>query len=499
MRKQDIDEVKTPLMLFLCWLCVWFYVFYETLESAASVWINSNTYMHCFFIIPIAIFFFNERKQFVFVSEPKPLFAMVIPLIGLQVLWLLGFAADVGLFMHAAVFGMLSCVIVMFLGLKIAKILWFPLVFIVFSIPLGEELVPYFQVVTAELSVQFLLWSGVPVYRDGMFITVPGGFFEVAEACSGVRFFVACVVMGAVISYVSYTSIWKRTVFFLLSILAPILANGVRAYGTIMVGNLAGIEYAKGADHLVYGWGFFAFIVVVLLIVSRIGSEQPLQFHLDENQRRVHLGWNTTNWMPIGLFAALPLIVTAFTYQEIEGVINETHLNVKNQPGDTVFHNKYHQWMPKFVNPTVEHLGSVEQGYDYYVVAYNKGEPGSELVSETNRFFDIERWRYIDSSHNEFSLNSSRKKIRATLVHIGASNGRKRVVLYWYYLPNFSSSNTIHVKLMQAVNMLLGKGDAGAAIAISLTYEEDFEVAKKLILQHASEHAQKMQEMVVFK
>ena len=316
MGKHAFEALKVPLIWFLCWLGVWFYVYHETLESVALVWLNSNTYMHCFFVIPIALFFFNERKQFVFASEPKPSFAMVIPLIGLQGLWLLGFAADVGLFMHAAVFGMLSCVFVMFLGFGIAKILWFPLGFIVFSIPIGEELVPYFQVITADLSVQFLLWSGVPVYRDGMFITVPGGYFEVAEACSGVRFFVACVVMGAVISYVSYNSIWKRTLFFLLSILAPILANGVRAYGTIMVGNFAGVEYAKGADHLVYGWGFFAFIVMVLVVMSRIGSEQPLQFHLAQDQREFHVGWSATNWIPIAILAVLPLFVTEFAYQK---------------------------------------------------------------------------------------------------------------------------------------------------------------------------------------
>ena len=48
----------------------------------------------------------------------------------------------------------------------------------------------------------------------------------------------------------------------------PILANGVRAWGTIFIAEHRGIEFAAGFDHIFYGWIFFA---IVLLVVMAIG------------------------------------------------------------------------------------------------------------------------------------------------------------------------------------------------------------------------------------
>ena len=42
------------------------------------------------------------------------------------------------------------------------------------------------------------------------------------------------------------------------SVLVPILANGVRAWGTIYIAHLTTPEFAAGFDHIVYGWIFFA-------------------------------------------------------------------------------------------------------------------------------------------------------------------------------------------------------------------------------------------------
>ena len=48
----------------------------------------------------------------------------------------------------------------------------------------------------------------------------------------------------------------------------PILANGVRAWGTIFVAQSQGIEFAKGFDHIFYGWVFFALVIAILLGAS---------------------------------------------------------------------------------------------------------------------------------------------------------------------------------------------------------------------------------------
>jgi hypothetical protein len=51
----------------------------------------------------------------------------------------------------------------------------------------------------------------------------------------------------------------------LAAIIVPVLANGVRAWGTIYLAQVYGAEVATGLDHIIYGWVFFAIIVAVLL------------------------------------------------------------------------------------------------------------------------------------------------------------------------------------------------------------------------------------------
>ena len=518
----SVNAIKILTISLLLWCLVWGCVFYTTLVDVSSVWLHSNTYMHCFFVIPIALYFANERRQWICQVAPKPALIMVLPLVLLQGLWLVGFAADVSLFMHAAVFGMLSSVIVLFLGFSIAKILWFPLVFVVFAIPVGEELVPYFQVITADLTVSFLQWTGVPVYRDGLFITIPSGLFEVAEACSGVRFFVACLVMGAVISYVSYTHPWKRVLFFLFAVAFPILANGLRAYGTIMVGYLIDMKYAQEADHLVYGWGFFAFMVMVLVLASRIGSDPAAVFLTDTTNNDVnnteetslHPAWRVVNWYPACIMSVLPVIFTAIAVAGLSQVDRGIDVVIDKQPGESVLIKDGYAWKPVFDTADKEHLGFVRRPniighvdidvapppFDYYIAVHAHSQSGAEkaeLISENNRFFDIKKWRYINAETVSL-ITRTGTSISGSLLQVGASNGEKRLILYWYQLPNVSSSNSVLIKVAQAANVLLGNSGNGAAIAISIPYDKGDASKQDVLLQYAEDYADSLQDMVSF-
>ena len=498
------NVLKTPLiLLFLCFF-IWAIVFRNTLISVFSVWMGSNTYTHGMFVIPISLYFIYQRWPFVLASVPKPSYFTVIPMLLLQALWLLGYAADIELFKHAAIFGMLPCFIIMFFGWSIARVLWFPLIFIVFAIPIGEELIPYFQVITADISVKLLQLTGVPIYRDGLFITIPEGSFEVAEACSGIRFFIACIFMGVIISYVNYKVIWKRVAFLAFSVVLPIIANGIRVYGTIMVGHLIDMKYVSAADHLVYGWGFFAFIVLILVTSSRLGADQ-----VDERAEGVAIGpsgellmhdnWAHQNWILIAVLSMLPILLTYATYNMSPKEKSFITLDISNQPGQTSPELDYASWVPQFVKPTFVHLGYVNDSFDYYVAGYANSEPGAELVSDRNRLFDSKKWRYIDS--NDFSIIKANNgsQFQISVVQISSRNGGKRLVAYWYYLPNFASNSKLKIKLVQALNFLLSKEAAGGVIALSIPYDSKDKEAKNRILHFTSEYADELENMIRFK
>ena len=81
------------------------------------------------------------------------------------------------------------------------------------------------------------------------------------EACSGLRYLIASLMIGVLYAAISYRSAWRRAAFIAASILVPLLANWLRAYMIVMLGHLSNNTIAVGVDHLIYGWLFFGIVM----------------------------------------------------------------------------------------------------------------------------------------------------------------------------------------------------------------------------------------------
>ena len=246
----------------------WFALILLTARSwgeMAVQWWSISTYNHILFIPPIVAWLVWLRRGELARLEPKawpPGLALVF---GALFVWLLGELAGVNLVAQAGAVGALQMATLTLLGPRAAWGLLFPLAYMVFLVPFGDELVPALQMITAELVIGLTEASGIPATIDGVFIDTPAGLFEVAEACSGVKFLIAMIALGVLVAQTCFTR-WKHRMLFLAaSVAVPILANGVRAWGTIYIAQSQGIEFAAGFDHIFYGWIFFAIVVALVL------------------------------------------------------------------------------------------------------------------------------------------------------------------------------------------------------------------------------------------
>ena len=131
-------------------------------------------------------------------------------------------------------------------GPRVAAGVLFPLAYMAFLVPFGDEIVPMLQTITATMAIELTQMSGVPAEIDGVFIDTPAGLFEVAEACSGVKFLVAMVALGTLVAHLCFRSWKRRALFMAAAVVVPVLANGVRAWGTIYIAHSQGIEFAAG-------------------------------------------------------------------------------------------------------------------------------------------------------------------------------------------------------------------------------------------------------------
>ncbi|HTU10930.1 MAG TPA: exosortase A [Allosphingosinicella sp.] len=244
-------------------------LFFHDAQAIVSIWWNSSTFNHCLLIPLILWWLVAQRKAELAELTPAAWWPGLL-LTGAGALgWMLGEAGGVAFARHLGLLFMLQGAVIAILGKHVARGLAFPLCYALFLVPAGEELVPLMQTVTAEIASVLLSITGVTAHLEGIFITTPTGYFEVAEACAGVKFLIAMAAFGTLVANVCFRSWRRRLAFVAVSLAVPILANGIRAWLTIYVAHKTGsVDLAAGFDHVVYGGIFFAIVIAIILAIG---------------------------------------------------------------------------------------------------------------------------------------------------------------------------------------------------------------------------------------
>ena len=234
----------------------------------AHQWWNIDTYSHILLILPILAWLVWIRRDEVALVEARGWWpGFLWCLLGLAICFV-GRSADINLIAQLGVIVAFQGATFGILGLRVGLILAFPLAYMFFLVPFGDEIIPPLQYVTAEMATALTRFSGVETVADGIHIDTPAGLFIVAEECSGVKFLVAMVALGVLVAYSCFAS-WKRRMLFLLAcVIVPIVANGIRAWATIFIAQYVGAEAAGSFDHIVYGWFFFGIVIALVLGVA---------------------------------------------------------------------------------------------------------------------------------------------------------------------------------------------------------------------------------------
>jgi exosortase A len=243
-------------------------VFWRDWFAMADQWWNSSTYNHILFVPAIVAWLVMLRSPELARLAPKAWWPGLLFVAGACFLWLLGSISGLNLARQLGAVALLQGAVLTLLGPRVTSGLLFPLSYMLFLVPFGDELVPALQLITAKLTVGLIHLSGVPAVVDGVFIDTPVGLFEVAEACSGVKFLVAMIALGTLISHVCFKGWGRRFAFMVICAVVPIIANGIRAWGTIYIAQFRGIEFAAGFDHVIYGWIFFAIVLAMILAIA---------------------------------------------------------------------------------------------------------------------------------------------------------------------------------------------------------------------------------------
>ena len=444
--------------------------YWHTAHSLTSAWAHDGTYQYAFLIFPISAWLAFGLRDPLRANPPVPSFLGLLAVAGLAFIWYVGRLLDINLAQHFAFVAMFPALVLACWGWRALWVLVFPLAYlVVFAVPWGNAMVGPLQDITARFAVHALELTGTPVLLEGREIVTPEATWMVEEACSGVKFFMACAALGSLFAYLMYTRWWKRALFVVLAAVVPIIANGLRVYFTVLIGETFGMHYATGTDHMIFGWQFFGTVLALLLLAGWFFRDPPpARKHLRVDRtmpgRFRSLIWPAT----IVLLVAAPVLAAGMAAPTPVATLDVSAPAVTGWQGPAPASG---DWQPSFKGPA----GQTHVAYQpaaggagvelYHAIYTGKPRAGHTLITYGNDVYDPESMRPLGSEGLQVQLGSGRTT-DAREVWLNSPSGA-RLVWYWYCVDDRCTSSPIEIKVLQAIDVLRGHSPQSSVWAMS--------------------------------
>jgi len=451
-------------------------IYWSTAWSIVSIWIRSETFAHGFLVVPICLWLVWRQRRALVQLTATPWWPGLAFVLGAGALWFVMTAADVlGVKQFALAF-MIEASVVTIIGLRAARRLAFPLAFLLFAIPVGEMFVPTLIDWTADFTVLALRASGIPVMREANHFVIPSGAWSVVEACSGIRYLIASVMVGTIYAAIAYRSTSRRMWFVLASILVPLVANWLRAYGIVMLGHLSNNTIAVGFDHLIYGWLFFGLVMLLLFWIGSFWQERPAVETVAVPSLAVIGARTLPSVAPRLIYAAAcASVLAAGVWRPLEAMVEAAPATALRalaappgaggwQPEPTGLAG----WKPHYRG----YAADLQQTYvrdgrevGLYVAYYVNQSKGQELITSGNVLTRMEdfAWKTVGRQSIDVSWTGQTARAERTVI---AGPATRLDVARLYWVDGRVTGSEYAAKALLAWSRLRGHGDDAALIVI---------------------------------
>ncbi len=221
--------------------------------EAVRRWTAQDEYSHGFLIPAISGWLLWTRRRALLESLGNPSWTGLLLGVlagGLHIVGELSALLVLSQFaMILALFGVSLCIG----GVRLLRVTFVPIAFLVFAVPL-----PYFldstlswrlQLLSSQLGVTFIRLLDIPVYLEGNVIDLGNYKLQVVEACSGLRYLYPLLSLGFLVAWLFQGPMWQRAVLFLSAVPISVVMNSARLLLVALLVNQWGPGQAEGPLH----------------------------------------------------------------------------------------------------------------------------------------------------------------------------------------------------------------------------------------------------------
>lgn len=161
-------------------------------------------------------------------------------------------------------------------GVRVAKILAFPLFFFWLAVPLPtfQQATVHLQLLATTMTHHGAALFGVQTMVEGTTVLPIKGDWkplEIAHGCSGIRSLMALLMISATWAYIAKISMWKKVVLFLAAFPLAIIGNALRLVSIFVIAEYGNAQWASTTWH---DWSglllFYPFSLFLLLVLHSL-------------------------------------------------------------------------------------------------------------------------------------------------------------------------------------------------------------------------------------
>lgn len=286
------SPAPNPASSFMIWVPValaLLLLFVPTWVSLAHDYWNQDEYAHGPLILLITLWYFYVHRRWLIPAPPGgfPLGGALVLAVGF-VLYLVGRSQNIIPIEVLAEFPLLLGTSLILTGFRHTLRLWFPIVFILFMVPIPgfivESLTGTLKGLVSDVVTHLLYKAGYPIAHTG--VTIYIGYYQllVADACSGLNSMFSLTALGVLYMHVMQrTSVMRNTILLLTIIPVAFTSNVVRVVFLVLItyyfGDAVGQSYLHQFAGLVM---FTASIINHFLLDNLLGIPFPDQARKDD-------------------------------------------------------------------------------------------------------------------------------------------------------------------------------------------------------------------------
>ena len=243
-------------------------------------WLNykystSESYYSHGYLIPFVVLYllYDKRSELKEIQLSSTVFGFFIIMFAL-IIHILGVLSDVSFISgFSMIFYLAGCSLYL-LGTTFTKHILFPLVYLVFMMPVPDEYLSVIALPSKSAATWFALkimdLMNIPYIREGFSIILAHATYIVGTPCNGLRSLISFLALGFLFIYFLRLSFWKSILLLAIIPLMAVVLNGVRIVILVLISIYYGQEAASHESYLHDASGLVVFVIGIIIMIITV-------------------------------------------------------------------------------------------------------------------------------------------------------------------------------------------------------------------------------------